>query len=239
MDASTSLIRYDAARMALAECARIDDAADIRDKAAALAAYARQRDDNDMECWVREIHLRACVRIGELVRELDTADGGRPCKNPSEQPEEFSKQQALADAGIPVSTAYDYQALAGGRDERAQAAGKAASEHYYAQSRAKSEPPTMAGLRAAVREAVVATVGEPPKRAREAPLIGNITPVQPIGAAWIDFTSAVKQLATVPANLQSLADRTPASLRAQLLVESRTAAARLADWITVLENQHV
>lgn len=35
------------------------------------------RDDNDMECWVREIHLRACVRIGELVRELDTAQGGK------------------------------------------------------------------------------------------------------------------------------------------------------------------
>ena len=126
--------------------ARIDDAADIRDKAAALAAYARQRDDNDMECWVREIHLRACVRIGELVRELDTATAGRPSGNECEQPHQFSKAEAIADAGIPKRTAYDYQALAGGRDERAQAAGKAASENYYAQSRAKSEPPTMAGV---------------------------------------------------------------------------------------------
>ena len=75
MDSSAALIRYDAARMALAECARIYDAADIRDKATALAAYARQRDDKDMECWVPEIHLRACVRIGDLVRELDTAQG--------------------------------------------------------------------------------------------------------------------------------------------------------------------
>ena len=63
MDSRAALIRYDAARMALAECAQIDDAADIRDKAAALAAYTRQRDDKDMECWIREIHLRACVRI--------------------------------------------------------------------------------------------------------------------------------------------------------------------------------
>ncbi len=41
MDSSAALIRYDAARMALAECARINDAADIRDKAAALAASER------------------------------------------------------------------------------------------------------------------------------------------------------------------------------------------------------
>jgi len=109
-----------------------------------LAAYARQRDDKDMECWVREIHLRACVRIGELVRELDTASAGRPRENECEQPHQFSKAEAIADAGIPKRTAYDYQALAGGRDERAQAAGKAASENYYAQSRAKSEHRTYA-----------------------------------------------------------------------------------------------
>ena len=128
MDASNSLIRYDAARMALAECARIDDAADIRDKAAALAAYARQRDDKDMECWVREIHLRACVRIGELVRELDRADPGGAIDGERGgsrlPPEAMSKAQALADAGLPSRTAYNYEALAGGRDERAQAAGR-------------------------------------------------------------------------------------------------------------------
>ncbi len=235
MDASTSLIRYDAARMALAECARIDDAADIRDKAAALAAYARQRDDNDMECWVREIHLRACVRIGELVRELDTAQGERTDLTSSQRGDEVSKSQALADAGLSKSSAHRMEQLAGGRDERAQAAGKAASENYYAQSRAKSEPPTMAGLRAAVHEAVVATVGEPPPRARPEP----IEPVQPIGSAWIDFTGAVKQIAAAPSDIQALAGRTPASLRTRLLDESRAAAERLADWIAALENQHV
>jgi hypothetical protein len=72
----SALIRYEQARTALAECARIDEASEIRDKAAALAAYARQRDDRDLEVWVREIHLRACVRIGELSRELERADHG-------------------------------------------------------------------------------------------------------------------------------------------------------------------
>lgn len=58
--------------------------------------------------------------------------------------DEFAKDDAIAEAGISRSVAYSYQALAGGRDERAQAAGKAASENYYAQSRAKSEHRTYA-----------------------------------------------------------------------------------------------
>ena len=48
------------------------------------------------------------------------------------QPDALSKDNAIADAGLSRRSAYDYEALAGGRDERAQAAGKAASEHYYA-----------------------------------------------------------------------------------------------------------
>ena len=60
----------------------------------------RQRDDKEMECWVREIHLRACVRIGELVRELDTAQGERTDQTSCDQPHEVTKQQAIAGAGI-------------------------------------------------------------------------------------------------------------------------------------------
>jgi len=90
---------------------------------AALAAYARQRDDKDMECWVREIHLRACVRIGELVRELDTAEPGGATDGKrggsTVQTDALSKDDVIADAGLSRRSAYDYQALAGGRDERA------------------------------------------------------------------------------------------------------------------------
>jgi hypothetical protein len=53
------------------------EAAEIKDKAAALQAYARQREDRDLEVWMSEIKLRASVRIGELVRELETAQGER------------------------------------------------------------------------------------------------------------------------------------------------------------------
>jgi len=66
----------------------------------------------------------ACVRIGELVRELDTAQGERTDLTSSQRGDEVSKSQALADAGLSKSSAHRMEQLAGGRDERAQAAGK-------------------------------------------------------------------------------------------------------------------
>jgi hypothetical protein len=71
------LVRYEQARVALAECARVDEAKDILDRAAALAAYARQRDDRELEVWVQEIKLRAAVRIGELAMEIEGAERAR------------------------------------------------------------------------------------------------------------------------------------------------------------------
>ncbi|MDT8265142.1 hypothetical protein RQ832_17960, partial [Roseomonas sp. DSM 102946] len=186
-----ALVRYEQARTALAECARIDEASEIRDKAAALAAYARQRDDRDLEVWVREIHLRACVRIGELSRELERAEPGGAGGGSKFPAVGTSKAQALADAGISTSTAHRYEELAGGREEQAQAAGRAAMEAYFAQSRAEGAPPTMAGLRGAVRDAVQATLGPLPTRTKRPAPPADQPKVAPIGADWADFTAAV------------------------------------------------
>jgi hypothetical protein len=111
----SALVRYEQARTALAECARIDEASEIRDKAAALAAYARQRDDRDLEVWVREIHLRACVRIGELSRDIEgverrRGEHGRLLPTDGNQ---VTKAQALAEAGLSTTAAARYEELAG------------------------------------------------------------------------------------------------------------------------------
>ncbi len=47
------------------------------DKAAALAAYARQREDRELDVWMTEIRRRAEIRIGELSRDLDKTPGTR------------------------------------------------------------------------------------------------------------------------------------------------------------------
>ena len=246
----SALVRYEQARTALAECARIDEASEIRNKAAALAAYARQRDDRDLEVWVREIHLRACVRIGVLSRDIEAAerrrgDDGRLLPTGENQ---VTKAQALGEAGVSTATAARYEelagvsatvaAIAGDRAAQAEAAGKAAMEAYFAQSRAERAPPTMAGLRGAVRGALQATLGPLPTRPKRPPPPPDQPKVAPIGADWADWTAAVLTVATLPTDFASLAGRSPRALLADLRSEAREALQRLPLWINALEDEH-
>jgi hypothetical protein len=83
-----------------------------RDKALALAAYARQAKDRDMITWATEIKLRAERRTGELLRE--TAQGerrqakGRPEKNGGARPH----LPTLREMKISPDQSSDWQALA-------------------------------------------------------------------------------------------------------------------------------
>jgi hypothetical protein len=218
----TDLVRYDAARQALAECVRVDEAKDIRDRAAALAAYARQRDDTEMQVWVSEIHLRACQRIGQLSRELETATHGGAGGGSKSPPVGRSKTAALADAGISTSAAQRYEELAGGTDQQGQVIGLAAAEKYFAQSRSDKQPATMNGLRVAVRAALRETFGEPPQRAQR-------SPPKSTDNRYIDFVGRINELA-------GLADFDAAYLAARSLDFPTLIEADRANCIAVIDR---
>jgi hypothetical protein len=83
--AVTALIRYDAARKAIAAAHRVDEAKKIRDKAEAVRTYAKLAGDLGLQNMAAEIRLRAERRAGQLLLEMDKNPGtrgeGRPRKD--------------------------------------------------------------------------------------------------------------------------------------------------------------
>jgi hypothetical protein len=63
----TALIRYEAALVAIAACAHVDEVKTWADKAAAMQAYSRMAKDKTLETQAAEIRIRAERRLGELI----------------------------------------------------------------------------------------------------------------------------------------------------------------------------
>lgn len=113
---SVALVRYEAARSALAEAHRVDEVKDIRDKAEAMAAYARQAKDTELIQYATEIKVRAERRCGELLR---VADRARPSDNLKRGPKsnDSTTGPTLADMGLTRDESSRYQQLAAMSEE--------------------------------------------------------------------------------------------------------------------------
>lgn len=102
---SGALIRYDAARHALAEAVRIDEVKQIRDVAVAAQEYARQAKDRELIDNATEIRVRAERRAGQLLRQMKEqgarrARGGTGANQHEQKYHDDTSAPTLADIGI-------------------------------------------------------------------------------------------------------------------------------------------
>jgi hypothetical protein len=91
---------YEAARRAIAECDRIDECKTWSDKAAALAAYARQSKDDSLRVMAVRIQARALRRCGELLKQVPRADVSTRYGQEGDHPPVVTRTGAARDAGL-------------------------------------------------------------------------------------------------------------------------------------------
>jgi hypothetical protein len=70
-------VLYSKAQKALAECQKVDECLEWKNKMNALASYARQTNDTSLLDYANEIRNRARNRMGEILTETEPTPGAR------------------------------------------------------------------------------------------------------------------------------------------------------------------
>src|SRR5262249_43086763 len=124
--AMSALIRYDAACRALAEAKSVDEVKDIRDKAVAMAAYAKQAKNRALEADAVEIRMRATRRLDQMRQaqketvglNKGTAGKGRPKIGGLSDNPPIDDRPTLESQGIDKNLAHQGRVLGALSDEK-------------------------------------------------------------------------------------------------------------------------
>ena len=106
IDTTTATLpsRYNAAKAALRDCTSVDECKEWTDKASALASYAKQAKDDQLEKMAKRIRARATRRAGELLKQMDDGRGGDrrsdDFKNAATVTFETTREKMASDAGL-------------------------------------------------------------------------------------------------------------------------------------------
>ena len=115
----------------------IDEVKDVRDKAEALRLYMRQAGESlEMQNDVAEIKLRAERRAGEILQDMEKAQGKRTDLVPSRN--EVVEAQTYGEIGLSRTQAHRWQTIAAMPEER--------FEEHIARTKARNEELTTAGI---------------------------------------------------------------------------------------------
>jgi len=117
------LTKYDAARFALAAAVKVDEVKDIRDKAQAMSAYARQAKDTELVEWATEIKVRAERRAGQMLAEMPKNLGAATRSH-----DVTSSPKTLSELNISKNESSRWQKLAAVTDKQFEHAVAAAKE---------------------------------------------------------------------------------------------------------------
>lgn len=91
---------YENAKTALAQCASLDECSEWADKAAALASYAKQAEDEELEKMAVRIRGRAVRRMGEILKQIEPQRGANQNIQADDHHKVLTRTDAARDAGI-------------------------------------------------------------------------------------------------------------------------------------------
>jgi hypothetical protein len=103
--------RYHAAKAALRDCSAVDECKEWADKASALASYAKQAGDTQLEDMAKRIRARAMRRAGELLKQVEPQRGANQNIKDAAVPK-VGRAVAASEAGFSERQAKTAQRLA-------------------------------------------------------------------------------------------------------------------------------
>jgi phage N-6-adenine-methyltransferase len=108
-----SLAKLDKATQMLAEAKSLDEVKEIMDIAEAARTYARAAKLGlDAQNHAAEVKIRAERKAGDLLKQLDRSNGGRPGKTNSSVERVSEYREVLDEQDIPTTTAHRWQQAA-------------------------------------------------------------------------------------------------------------------------------